>query len=56
MLRGAGLLTERREGTRHLFVMRTDGFDIVRQFLEGFWPDRLAALKAAAERAAKDHG
>lgn len=56
VLRGAGLLTERREGTRHLFVMRTDGFDIVRQFLEGFWPDRLAALKAAAERAAKDHG
>lgn len=56
VLRGAGLLTETREGTRHLFVVRTDGFDVVRQFLEGFWPDRLAALKAAAERAAKDHG
>lgn len=56
VLRGAGLVTERREGTRHLFVVCTDGFDVVRQFLEGFWPDRLAALKAAAQRAAKDHG
>lgn len=56
VLRGAGLVTETRDGTRHLFVVRTDGFDVVRQFLEGFWPDRLAALKAAAERAAKDHG
>ncbi len=56
VLRGAGLVTERREGTRHLFVVRTDGFDVVRQFLEGFWPDRLAALKAAAEKAAQDHG
>lgn len=56
VLRGAGLVTEQREGTRHLFVVRTDGFDVVRQFLEGFWPDHLAALKAAAEKAAKDHG
>jgi DNA-binding transcriptional ArsR family regulator len=56
VLRGAGLVTESRDGTRHLFVVRTDGFDVVRQFLEGFWPDRLAALKAAAEKAGKDHG
>jgi DNA-binding transcriptional ArsR family regulator len=55
-LRGAGLVTEHRDGTRHLFVVRTDGFDVVRQYLEGFWPDRLAALKVAAEKAAKDHG
>jgi DNA-binding transcriptional ArsR family regulator len=53
VLRGAGLVTESREGTRHLFVVRADGFDVVRQFVEGFWPDRLAALKAAAERTAK---
>jgi DNA-binding transcriptional ArsR family regulator len=56
VLRGAGLVTERREGTRHLFVVRPDGFEVVRQFLEDFWPDHLAALKVAAEKAAKDHG
>lgn len=53
VLRGAGLVTERREGTRHLFVVSGDGFDVVREFLEGFWPGRLAALKRAAEAAAR---
>jgi DNA-binding transcriptional ArsR family regulator len=56
VLRGAGLATETRDGTRHLFMVRADGFDVVRQFVDGFWPDRLAALKAAAEKAARDHG
>jgi DNA-binding transcriptional ArsR family regulator len=56
VLRGAGLVTETREGTRHLFVVRADGFDVVRQFVEGFWPERLAALKAAAEMEAKRRG
>lgn len=53
VLRGAGLVTETRDGTRHLFMVRADGFDVVRQFVEGFWPERLAALKAAAEKAAR---
>jgi DNA-binding transcriptional ArsR family regulator len=55
VLRGAGLVAETREGTRHLFMVRADGFDVVSQFVEGFWPRRLAALKAAAEQAARDH-
>jgi DNA-binding transcriptional ArsR family regulator len=53
VLRGAGLVTETRDGTRHLFMVRADGFDVVRQFVDGFWPKRLAALKAAAEKAAR---
>ena len=56
VLRGAGLVTETRSGTRHLFLVRSDGFDVVRQYVEGFWPQRLAALKAAAEQAARDRG
>ena len=54
VLHGAGLVTETRDGTRHLFVVRADGFDVVRQFVEGFWPNRLAALKAAAEKSARN--
>lgn len=54
VLRGAGLVTETRDGTRHLFMVRTDGFDVVRQFVEGFWPTHLTALKAAAEQTARD--
>lgn len=53
VLRGAGLVSETRDGTRHLFMVRVDGFDVVRQFVEGFWPNRLAALKAAAETEAR---
>lgn len=51
VLRGAGLVSERREGTRHLFAVRTDGFAVVRDYLDGFWPTKLAALKKAVERA-----
>ena len=54
VLHGAGLVTETRDGTRHLFMVRTDGFDVVRQFVEGFWPNKLAALKAAAEKTARN--
>lgn len=53
VLRGAGLVAERREGTRHLFMVRADGFGVVREFLDGFWPTHLAALKQAAEEAAR---
>jgi len=49
VLRGAGLVTEKRERTRHLFVVRTDGFAAVQDFLNGFWPAQLAGLKRAAE-------
>ena len=49
VLRGAGLVTERREGTRHLFVVNSDGARAVRDFLDRFWPTHLVALKQAAE-------
>lgn len=53
VLRDAGLLTERREGTRHLFVVRADGFAVVADFLDDFWPRHLASLKRAAEATAR---
>jgi DNA-binding transcriptional ArsR family regulator len=49
VLRTAGLVTEQRERTRHLFLVRTDGLAAVRDFLDGFWPTHLAGLKRAAE-------
>jgi len=53
VLRGAGLVTEHRDRTRHLFTVRTDGLAAVLEFLEGFWPTHLAALKEAAEAEAR---
>jgi DNA-binding transcriptional ArsR family regulator len=49
LLRNAGLLEFRKVGTRHLYVVRTDGFEPLAEFLEEFWPERMRALKAAAE-------
>lgn len=53
-LHRAGLVTETRQGTRHLFAVRTDGFAAVRSYLDEFWPNQLAALKAAVESRAGD--
>lgn len=49
VLRDAGLARQQREGRRHLYAVETDGLAAVRDYLEGFWPSKLAALKAAVE-------
>jgi DNA-binding transcriptional ArsR family regulator len=53
VLRRADLVTEHHEGTRHLFLVRTDGLEAVQDFLHGFWPPHLARLKDSAEHAAR---
>jgi DNA-binding transcriptional ArsR family regulator len=50
VLKEAGLLTERREGTRRLYRVRPEGLVELRAFLESFWDDRLAILKQEAEK------
>jgi DNA-binding transcriptional ArsR family regulator len=49
VLRDAGLVNERREGTRRIYSARPEGLSELREFLEGFWSDRLERLKLAAE-------
>jgi DNA-binding transcriptional ArsR family regulator len=49
VLREAGLVSERREGTRRLYRARPAGAAPLREWLEAFWNDGLASLKAAAE-------
>lgn len=53
VLKHAGLVEERREGTRHLFLVRPEGFEPVREFLESFWGEQLGRLKAASERSVR---
>ena len=45
VLHEAGLVDERREGTRHLFVVNADGFSAVQEFLADFWSEHLGRLK-----------
>jgi DNA-binding transcriptional ArsR family regulator len=49
VLKQAGLLHERREGTKRLYRVRPEGLAELRAFLEDFWDDRLDALAHAAE-------
>jgi DNA-binding transcriptional ArsR family regulator len=50
VLKEAGLVSERRNGTRRLYLARPDGLRELQTFLDGFWDDRLDALRREAER------
>jgi len=50
VLKQAGLVTERRDGTRRLYRARPQALAELKRFLEGFWDDKLASLKREAER------
>ncbi|MDY7101805.1 MAG: metalloregulator ArsR/SmtB family transcription factor [Actinomycetota bacterium] len=49
VLRDAGLLTVRAEGTRRLYAVDLDGLADVRAWVDSFWDDVLAAFVAHAE-------
>jgi DNA-binding transcriptional ArsR family regulator len=51
VLRGAGLLSERRQGTSRLYRARPEGLAGLRDFMDEFWTERLERLKLAAELA-----
>ena len=48
-LREAGLVSERRDGTRRLYSVRPDGFEELHGFLAELLPAGLQRLKRAAE-------
>jgi len=57
VLKEAGLVSERRNGTRRLYRARPEGLVELRDFLEGFWDVRLEVLKREAEKEdRKKHG
>ena len=49
VLREAGLVTERREGTRRLYRVDPDGLSSLRAYLDGFWDDALEAFRRFAD-------
>src|SRR5712691_3516019 len=50
VLKSAGLLVERREGTRRLYRARPEALAELRSYLEQIWDDGLEDLKYEAER------
>jgi DNA-binding transcriptional ArsR family regulator len=49
VLKDAGLLADRRDGTRRLYRTRPEGLAELRDFLDDFWGEGLARLKQTIE-------
>src|SRR5437899_11392147 len=56
VLHDAGLVSERREGTRRIYRARPEGLAELRAFLDDFWGERLAALKREIEAEERSSG
>jgi DNA-binding transcriptional ArsR family regulator len=54
VLKAAGLVRERREGTRNYYSVDGDALAELREYFEDFWEETLAAFKEAAEKGATD--
>ena len=52
VLRAAGLVLVKPDGTKRLYEVDRRGVAALRQWFDGFWDETLDAFKAAAERAA----
>jgi DNA-binding transcriptional ArsR family regulator len=50
VLKGAGLVEERSEGVRRIYSVRREGLKELRDWLDGFWDDALAAFKDEVEK------
>ncbi len=54
VLKGAGLVTERRDGTRRLYRANRDEMKKLRKFLDEYWTSGLERLRDVAEAAQRD--
>jgi DNA-binding transcriptional ArsR family regulator len=54
VLKTAGLVTERRDGTRRLYRADRDEMKNLRRFLDEFWTSGLERLRDVAEAAQRD--
>ncbi|MFP3943053.1 MAG: ArsR/SmtB family transcription factor [Alphaproteobacteria bacterium] len=50
VLKTAALVRERRQGTRHIYSIRTEGLEDLRRWLDGFWDEALDAFATALEQ------
>jgi DNA-binding transcriptional ArsR family regulator len=50
LMRDAGMVRMRTQGTRHLYELDLKSLEQVRSWLDGFWDESLRRLKAQAER------
>ena len=49
VLKNAGLVLDRAEGSRRLYQLNPEGFDSLRQYLDQFWTQALTAFQKKVE-------
>lgn len=49
VLKGAGLVSEERVGTRHVYRLEPRGLDELRRYLDSYWEEVLRAFQREAE-------
>lgn len=54
VLKEAGLVSDRQEGTRRLYGIDPSGLAALRAYLDGMWDAALAAFKEAAEASSEE--
>jgi DNA-binding transcriptional ArsR family regulator len=54
VLKNAGLVIVRIQGTRRLYAINPEGIEAVRTWLDEFWDNALVAFKRAAEQEAAE--
>jgi DNA-binding transcriptional ArsR family regulator len=54
VLKEAGLVVDRAEGSRRIYTVDQGGVGALRSYLDRFWSQSLAAFKAAAEHGAEE--
>jgi DNA-binding transcriptional ArsR family regulator len=56
LLKDAGLVAERAEGTRRIYYLHDDGIQAVRRYLEGVWGEAAARFRIVAENTGDREG
>jgi|SRR3954447_13236015 len=54
ILKDAGLVRDRKQGTRHYYSVDGDALAELREYFESFWEDALAAFKEEVEKGEPD--
>ena len=54
VLKGAGLVREETQGTRHIYRIDPKGLGTIRRWLDQFWDEALTAFAAEVERDAQE--
>jgi DNA-binding transcriptional ArsR family regulator len=54
VLKEAGLVSDRAQGTRRIYEIDPEGLAPLREYLDGFWNRSLAAFKRAVEGAGEE--